>query len=105
MVADSSSSDQIETIDHFPSRGCAYVVMKTRSSAFKTLQEMFQSRSRHEKRKVDWAINSGVKNDKTICDFFDKNEGACFIPHDKLTNDIQVIYVMVSQLFNGPTIT
>jgi len=89
MVADSSSSDQIETIDHFPSRGCAYVVMKTRSSAFKTLQEMFQSRSRHEKRKVDWAINSGVKNDKTICDFFDKNEGACFIPHDKLTNDIQ----------------
>ena len=51
---------------------------------------MFQSRSRHEKRKVDWAINSGVKNDKTICDFFDKNEGACFIPYDKLTNDIQV---------------
>ena len=90
MVSDSSSSDQIETIDHFPSRGCAYVVMKTRSSAFKTLQEMFQSRSRHEKRKVDWAINSGVKNDKTICDFFDKNEGACFIPYDKLTNDIQV---------------
>lgn len=89
MVADSSSSDQIETIDHFPSRGCAYVVMKTRSSAFKTLQEMFQSRSRHEKRKVDWAMNSGVKNDKTICDLFNKNEGACFIPYDKLTNDIQ----------------
>jgi len=64
--------------------------MKSRASAFKTLQELFTNRRRDDKRKVDWAINTGVKNDKNISDFFNKSEGACFIPYDKLPTDVQV---------------
>ena len=95
MISDISGAEQIENIDVYAPRGCAYVVMKSRASAFKTLQELFNNRRRDDKRKVDWAINTGVKNDKTIADFFNKTEGACFIPYDKLPTDVQVHFTLI----------
>ena len=72
--------------------------MKTRASAFKTLQELFNTRRRDDKRKVDWAVNTGVKNDKAISDFFNKTEGAAFIPYDQLPTDIQVLFCSYRKL-------
>lgn len=81
--------DEIEDITSFHSRGCAYIVMRTRAAAFKTLSDLHRDRRRDEKRKVDWAINHGLKN-ASMADLFDKTEGAAFIPHDKLPQDIKV---------------
>ena len=63
--------------------------MKTRAAAFKTLSDLHRDRRRDEKRKVDWAINNGLKNAQ-LADLFDKTEGAAFIPHEKLPKDIKV---------------
>ena len=89
MIKNVDRVDDIEDITALHSRGCAYVVMKTRAAAFKTLQKLASKRGREEKRKVDWAINSGLK-DAEMAAYFDKAEGAAFIEYSKLPDDIEV---------------
>ena len=86
MIGDPENT---ENLNHIQSRGCAYVIMKTRASAFKAMQELQASRERSSKRKVDWGMFSGIK-DSDFADFWDKSQGAAFIPYDKLPEDIQV---------------
>jgi len=90
MIKNVDRVDDIEDITALHSRGCAYVVMKTRAAAFKTLQKLAAKRGREEKRKVDWAINSGLK-DAEMAAYFDKAEGAAFIEYSKLPDDIEVL--------------
>ena len=86
MIGDAENTDNI---NHIQSRGCAYVVMKTRASAFKAIDHLQHSRERNSKRKVDWGMFSGIK-DSPFSEYFDKGQGAAFIPYDKLPSDIQV---------------
>jgi hypothetical protein len=72
--------------------------MRTRASAFKTLADLHRDRRRDEKRKVDWAINTGLK-DADKHDYFDKIEGAAFLPHDQLPTDITVRFI-IKFIFN-----
>lgn len=90
MIKNVDRVDDIQDITALHSRGCAYVVMKTRAAAFKTLQKLASKRGREEKRKVDWAINSGLK-DAEMQAYFDKAEGAAFIEYSKLPDDIEVL--------------
>ena len=94
MIKNVDRVDDIQDITALHSRGCAYVVMKTRAAAFKTLQKLAAKRGREEKRKVDWAINSGLK-DAEMAAYFDKAEGAAFIEYSKLPDDIEVCSVSV----------
>ena len=93
MIGDPENT---ENLNHIQSRGCAYVIMKSRASAFKAMQELQASRERSSKRKVDWGMFSGIK-DSDFADFWDKGQGAAFIPYEKLPQDIQVgIYSEIS---------
>ena len=100
MVSDVSADADIENVEFISSRGCAYIVMRSRSAAFDSIRELVSSRRRDEKRKVDWGMNAGVKNNKEIAEFFSKSEGATFIPYDKLPKDIQVATPHSSYLFH-----
>jgi RNA recognition motif-containing protein len=88
-----SRASDIEDMTVIVSRGCAYIVMKSRPSAFKTLAELHRERRREERRKVDWAVNKGIK-DNDLVDYFDKVEGAAYIPYDKLSDSVEVIQNM-----------
>ena len=99
MIGDPENT---ENINHIQSRGCAYVVMKSRASAFKAIQELQASRDRSSKRKVDWGMFSGIKDSKTFSEYFDKGQGAAFIPYDKLPSDIQVSFLEIFQFIISP---
>lgn len=94
MISGVDHADDIEDITCLHSRGCSYIVMRTRAAAFKTLSDLHRDRRRDEKRRVDWAINNGLKN-AGLNDLFDKTEGAAFIPYDKLPKDIEVIIIQI----------
>ena len=63
--------------------------MKSRANAFKAITHLQQSRDRNSKRKVDWGQFSGIK-DSPFSEYFEKGQGAAFIPYAKLPSDIQV---------------
>uniref|UniRef100_A0A915IBJ0 Splicing factor, arginine/serine-rich 15 n=1 Tax=Romanomermis culicivorax TaxID=13658 RepID=A0A915IBJ0_ROMCU len=70
------------SIDLIPPRGCAYVVMPDRKTAYKVLDSRRDLKLQNRILKKAWAMGKGVKND--FEEDWDADNGVTHIPWDRL---------------------
>ncbi|VDP09894.1 unnamed protein product [Soboliphyme baturini] len=89
-LAPDRNRELVDTVDLdpmnlIPPRGCAYVVMPDRRSAFKVLDRLRDMRIQNRQIKMAWAPGKGVKED--FKDMWDAEIGVTYIPWDKLPTE------------------